>query len=87
LIRTCVMLDEKCIQGLEADEKRCRRNFEASAGLATILNPALGYDRVAMLVKEGLAGGKSLKSLVLEKKLMTEQELEQLLAGAFGPNL
>lgn len=87
LIRTCAMLDEKCIQGIEADEKRCQRNFEASAGLATILNPALGYDRVAMLVKEGLTAGKSLKTLVLEKKLMTEKELGQLLAGAFGPNL
>ncbi|MBC2710959.1 MAG: aspartate ammonia-lyase [Desulfosarcina sp.] len=87
LIRTCTMLDEKCIQGIEADEERCRKNFETSAGLATILNPALGYDKVAALVKEGLASGKNLKTLVAEKKLMTEQELDQLLAGAFGPNL
>ncbi|BBO66489.1 aspartate ammonia-lyase [Desulfosarcina alkanivorans] len=85
LIRTCTMLDERCIRGIEADETRCRKNFEASAGLATILNPTLGYDRVAALVKEGLAGGKSLKALVLEKKLMSEQDLERLLAGAFGP--
>jgi aspartate ammonia-lyase len=85
LIRTCVMLDEKCIRGIDVDEKRCRRYFETSAGLATILNPVLGYDRVAALVKEGLADGKSLKTLVLEKKLMPDQELEDLLAGAFGP--
>ena len=75
LIRTCTMLDEKCIRGIEADEGRCRRNFESSAGLATILNPALGYDRVAALVKEGLASGKNLKTLVLEKKLMTEKNV------------
>ena len=87
LMRTCTMLDEKCIQGIEADEGKCRRNFDTSAGLATILNPALGYDRVAALVKEGLVSGKSLKTLVLEKKLMTEHALERLLAGAFGPNL
>ena len=87
LIRTCKMLEEKCIRGIEADEARCRKNFEASAGLATILNPAIGYDRVAALVKEGLATGKNLKTLVTEKKLMTEQELDQLMEGAFGPNL
>jgi len=87
LIRTSRMLEKKCIRGIQADEKRCRSNFENSAGLATLLNPAIGYDRVAALVKEGLASGKNLKTLVLEKKLMTEQELDRLLSGAFEPNL
>ena len=87
LTRTARMLAEKCIQGIEADVARCQKNFEASAGLATILNPAIGYDRVAALVKEGLVSGKNLRTLVLEKNLMNEQELEELLAGAFGPNL
>jgi aspartate ammonia-lyase len=87
LTRCSAMLDEKCIRGIEACEETCRRHFENSAGLATILNPALGYDRVAALVKEGLAGGKNLKTLVLEKKLMSEEALDKLLRGAFGPNL
>jgi aspartate ammonia-lyase len=87
LRRTCAMLDEKCVRGIEAREEICRRNFEQSAGLATILNPALGYDRVAALVKEGLADGKTLKTLVLEKKLMREADLDALLSSAFGPNL
>jgi aspartate ammonia-lyase len=87
LMRTVAMLDEKCLQGITADETRCRTYFENSAGLATILNPALGYDRVAALVKEGLASGKNLKTLVMEKQLMTAKELERLQGGAFGPNL
>ena len=87
LIRVCRMLDEKCVQGIEADEDRCRRHFETSAGLATILNPTLGYDRVAALVKSGLQQNKSLKTMVLEQNLMTEDELEKLLASAFGPDL
>ena len=87
LIRTCTMLDEKCIQGIGVDEEKCRQNFESSAGLATILNPELGYDRVAALVEEGLASGRTLKAVVLEKRLMSETQLEHLLAGAFGPNL
>ena len=40
--------------------------FELSAGLATILNPKLGYDRVAELVKESKKTGKNLRQLVLE---------------------
>jgi aspartate ammonia-lyase len=87
MLRTCTMLAEKCIRGIEADEERCRENFEASAGLATILNPKLGYDKVAALVKEGLVSGKNLKTLVLEKRLMSADQLANLLAGAFGPNL
>ena len=87
LTRCCTMLDEKCIRGIEAREETCRRNFESSAGLATILNPALGYDRVASLVKEGLVEGKNLKTLVLEKKLMAAEELDRLLERAFEPNL
>jgi aspartate ammonia-lyase len=87
LIRTCTMLDEKCIRGIVADEEKCRKHFESSAGLATILNPELGYDRVAVLVKEGLASGKTLNALVLQKRLMSEDQLKRLLAGAFGPNL
>jgi aspartate ammonia-lyase len=86
LIRTVAMLDQKCIRGVRANEVQCRRNFENSAGLATILNPALGYDRVAELVKEGLDRNISLKEMVSEKKLMTEDELQRLLDGAFGPN-
>jgi len=86
LTRALILLDEKCIQGIEADESRCRTHFEESAGLSTILNPALGYDRVAALVKEGLAGGKNLKTLVLEKQLMSARALDELLAEAFGPN-
>ncbi len=87
LTRACRSLDEKCVQGIVADETRCRSHFESSAGLATLLNPAIGYDRVAALVKEGLRDNKNLKTLVLEHGLMNEAQLDTLLAGAFGPNL
>ena len=87
LTRTCRMVETRCIRGIEAIESTCRQNFERSAGLATILNPVLGYDRVAALVKEGLASGKTLKALVMEKSLMDEDALARLLDKAFGPNL
>ena len=86
LDRCCVMLAEKCIAGIEANVEVCRRHFETSLGLPTILNPRLGYDRVAELVKESRRTGQTLRELVLEKKLLSAAELNQLLKAATGPN-
>ena len=80
-------LAEKCVAGIAADEEACRRNLERSAGLPTLLNPRLGYDRVARLVQEALASGQTLRELVLAKNLLTAAEYEALLASSTGPNL
>ena len=87
LRRVCQSLAEKCVSGITADEEVCNRNFEISAGLATVLNPLLGYDKVAVLVKESLKTGKTLKELVKEKELMSAEELEVLLKKSTGPTL
>jgi aspartate ammonia-lyase len=87
LDRCAAMLAEKCVRGIEADREICRRNFENSAGLATVLNPTLGYDQVAVLVKESLRSKKNLKQLVLERGIMPEDELEALLSRSTGPTL
>ena len=80
-------LADKCVAGIAADAAACRRNLERSAGLPTLLNPRLGYDRVAQLVKESLATGKNLREIVLEKKWLTAAEYEALLASSTAPNL
>lgn len=85
LTRTCAALNEKCVTGITANEEICRRNFERSAGLPTILNPVLGYDQVAVLVKESLRSGKTLAELVREKELLSESEFSTLLANSTGP--
>ena len=77
------ILSEKCVAGLEGVGEVCERHLEESAALPTLLNPALGYDRVAGLVKESVATGKTLRALALEKGLLTEGEYEALVAGAF----
>jgi aspartate ammonia-lyase len=87
LERTCRMLREKCLLGIEANVAVCKRNFEISAGLPTILNPTLGYDNVALLVKESLRTGKRLRELVLEKELMSAADLDLLLSRSVEPNL
>lgn len=86
LIKVCAALYAKCVRGITANEAVCKDFFERSAGLPTILNPVLGYDKVAVLVKESLATGKTLVELVREKNLMPEKEFEALLAGSNGPS-
>ena len=51
--RRCTRLfADRCIAGIEADVERCRTYAEATPQAATALNPLLGYERVAELVKE-----------------------------------
>jgi aspartate ammonia-lyase len=82
LIRCCRMLAERCIDGIEANPEVCASYFNRSAGLATALNPVLGYDRVAELVKQCLAEKKTLRELALENQLLSERELDALLERA-----
>ena len=77
LSRVCQSLAEKCVSGITADIEVCNRNFEISAGLATVLNPMLGYDKVAVLVKESLKTGKTLKELT-EAITMWPQKLTNI---------
>jgi len=85
LIQVCDALNQKCVSGITANEAVCKNYFERSAGLPTILNPVLGYDKVALLVKESLKTGKTLAELVREKNLMPESEFAALLARSNGP--
>ncbi|MFH0880867.1 MAG: aspartate ammonia-lyase [Lentisphaerota bacterium] len=87
LTRACELLAEKCLAGITANREICGRYLEQSAGMAAILNPKLGYDRVAELVKESLKTRKSMRELIVEKKIMSGQEFEDLLHRAIGPNL
>lgn len=73
------IFSKKCIDGITANKEQCLWYVENSAALATALNPYLGYDQVAFLVKDSLKQNKSIKELVLERKLMTKKELEKVL--------
>ncbi|MFO8012016.1 MAG: aspartate ammonia-lyase [Phycisphaerae bacterium] len=69
----------RCIRGIEADAERCRHYFEASVGLATLLNQHIGYAKAAEVAKEALATGKTVREVILEKGLMSEADLDAAL--------
>ena len=51
-----------------------------SIGLITALNPVLGYETSTALAKEALENNRGVYELVLEKGLLSEEELDKLLA-------
>ena len=72
-------LKMKCIDGITANEQRCRELVQNSIGLVTALNPVLGYEASTLVAKEALETGRGVYELVLEKKLMSKEELDEML--------
>jgi len=70
---------ERCVEGLEANEDRARELVERNVIVVTALNPHIGYDAGAKVAKEALATGKSVRQIVLEHGLMTEEDLDRVL--------
>jgi len=70
---------DRCIDGLEADVDRCRRYAESTPQVATALNPLLGYETVAGVVKEAVASGRSIREVVLARGLLDEATLDKTL--------
>ncbi|KAI4469300.1 aspartate ammonia-lyase [Holotrichia oblita] len=79
LIRGMNTLRDKCILGITANEEVCRNMVYNSIGLVTALNPYLGYEASSELAQEALKTGKGIYELVLEKKLMSKEELDNVL--------
>jgi fumarate hydratase class II len=70
---------ERCVRGISADVKRCKELAERSMGLATALNPYIGYSTAAKVAQEALARGVSLRQVVLEKGYLSEEQLDAIL--------
>ena len=73
-------LQLRCIDGITANTEHCRKLVESSIGLVTALTPVLGYETCGGLSKEALETGKSIKELVLAKKLVSKNDADRLLA-------
>ena len=67
------------VDGIEANERRARELVERNAIIVTALNPHIGYDNGARIAKESVATGRSVRELVLEAGLMSEEELDEAL--------
>lgn len=75
----CVTLASRCIVGIEANRDVCRGYVENSIGLVTALVPVIGYEPAAAIAKEALKTGGSVYQLVLDKGLLSQEQLDDML--------
>jgi aspartate ammonia-lyase len=71
---------DRCVAGITADEAQCAYFLHRSVGLATILNPLIGYAAAAEVAKESVASGRSIREIVLERGLLTAEALDAAMA-------
>jgi len=80
LSQACLILRRHCVEGIEADEDRCRKHVESSTAVATALVPALGYETACEVVQRTRATGRTIRAVVVEEGLLTEEAFEQLIS-------
>jgi fumarate hydratase class II len=67
LSTTARIFAEKCVDGIQANEEGCHRSAESTLAAATALNPYIGYDKAAEIVKEAASSGRLLRDVAYEK--------------------
>lgn len=68
-----------CAEGLEANAEQCEAAVEQSLSMSTSLNPLIGYDKAAALVKTAFKTGKTIRELCLEEGVLPEATLNEAL--------
>lgn len=80
LHNTTIMLKDKCIKEIDVDEQKCLELVLKSKVIATILVPVLGYKKVEFIVKKAINNNKTIQQILIEDKIMNENEVEKLLS-------
>jgi aspartate ammonia-lyase len=78
------VFEEKCVRGITADEERCKGYLEKNPALATVLTPYIGYMKAAEVAKEALRRGKPVEDIVVEKRLMSREEVRKIFKEKLG---
>jgi len=75
----CLTLADRCVRGIAVNRERLEEHMSRSIGIVTALNPYIGYANATEVAQEALRSGRSVADLILEKKLMTKEELAEVL--------
>jgi fumarate hydratase, class II len=73
------LLADRCVAGIEADVDRCRAYAESSPSLGTSLNPYIGYEAAAEVVKESVRTGRSVRDVVVDRGLLSHEQVDEAL--------
>ncbi len=70
---------DKCVDGITPNKERCADLIEGSLAMCTSLAPVIGYDDAAAIAKEAFKTGKTVRQVALEKKVLSEEDLNKTL--------
>ena len=73
------VFNEKLLIGLEPNTEKMESNTQKNPILVTALVPKLGYDTAAEIAKESMSTNKTIKEVLLERELLSESEIDDLL--------
>jgi fumarate hydratase class II len=87
LAATSELFAERCVEGIEPNLEGCERSAEGTLAVATALNPYIGYDKAAEIVKDASASGRTLREVarehgVDEETLDRALDLRRIAAGS-----
>lgn len=68
-----------CIDGIEANVEKCQHDVDSSIGLITALSPHVGYETASDVAKEAIQTGKPIRTIILERQILSETALNQIL--------
>jgi aspartate ammonia-lyase len=75
------VLESRCVEGISADEDRCRELLDRSTALATALSPYIGYAATADIAKTSVQTGRPIRELVRERQLVPDAQLDAILSA------
>ncbi|KLU66154.1 MULTISPECIES: aspartate ammonia-lyase [Desulfosporosinus] len=70
---------QRCVEGITANVERCSYMVENSVGIVTAINPHVGYEVASGVAKEAIMSGRPVRDIVLEKGVLTSEELDIIL--------
>jgi len=79
LYNVSMLLRKSCVDGITVNEKVLEHYMETTVGIVTALNPVLGYEKATELANEAYKSGKGIIEVIREKKILTEQQITELL--------
>ena len=75
-----VLFADRGIKNIVVNRERCLEHLEKSTAYATLLTPCLGYDAVSKVVKESVKTGRTMREIILEKKLLKKDEFDNIIS-------
>ena len=77
LTNALIVFNERCVSNITTNVENARKYAEESAGIATILNPILGYQQTAKIVNKSVGTGKPIRAILLDENYFTPEEIEK----------